>query len=317
MRAIVNAGPGRLEMQELPLPEPGAGQARVRTLACGICATDMEMIAGWARTGFPAVPGHEWAGLVDAVGPDVDAAAVGRRCVGENVLADGGEVGFEHPGGYGGLFLTEAVNLHFLPDAFPMHTAVLIEPLAVAVRGMERLGDFPAEGPVLVIGDGPIGLLMLMLLRRAGASRVILAGGREPRLAAARALGAAGIVDHHRQPLSECGKDFPVIVEASGSASALKEAFDLVAPRGKILILGDYRKAAADFPWNAVLHREITLTGSNASAGAWPRAMQLAVEGDLPLEKLVTHRIPASRFSEGMDLMRSRRGDVIKIVMEW
>ncbi len=72
MKAIVNTGPGRLEMRDLPTPSPAAGQVRIRTGAVGICATDLEMIGGWDRTGFPAIPGHEWSGTVDALGPGVD-----------------------------------------------------------------------------------------------------------------------------------------------------------------------------------------------------------------------------------------------------
>ena len=101
MKAIVNTGPGALELRELPDAAAGPGQVRIRTAACGICATDLEMIAGWERTGFPAIPGHEWSGMVDAVGAGRRRRLVGRPCVAENVLADGGEVGFEHPGGYG------------------------------------------------------------------------------------------------------------------------------------------------------------------------------------------------------------------------
>ena len=116
MKAIVNTAPNRLELLDWPLPHPGPGQVRIRTGACAICATDLNMIAGWERTGTPAIPGHEWAGTVDAVGEGADPALPGRRCVGDNILSDGGEVGFEHPGGYGEYFLTEANNLHFLPD---------------------------------------------------------------------------------------------------------------------------------------------------------------------------------------------------------
>lgn len=317
MRAIVNAGPGRLEMRELPLPQPGAGEVRIRTTACGICTTDLEMIAGWDRTGFPAIPGHEWAGVVDAPGPGADPSLVGRRCVAENVLSDGGEVGFERPGGYGEYLVTEAANLHLLPDSFPAHLAALIEPLAVAVRALDRLGPVGPGRPVLVCGDGPIGLLVLMLLRGAGAGPVVLAGGRGPRLAVARGLGAAQAVDYHAQPLAALGMRFDAILEASGSPDALQAAFDLVVRGGRILVLGDYGKARAAFPWNVLLHREITLTGSNASAGAWPRAVRWALDGSLPLAKLVTHRLPVERFSEGLDLVRSRRGDALKVVLEW
>ena len=93
MKAIVNTAPGRLEWREFPLPKPRAGEVRIRTGACGVCATDLAMIAGWERTGFPSIPGHEWSGTVDAAGRGVSKSLVGRRCVGENVLSRGGEPG--------------------------------------------------------------------------------------------------------------------------------------------------------------------------------------------------------------------------------
>ena len=96
MKAIVNTAAGQVQWKDWPTPQPGPGQVRIRTAACGICATDLEMIAGWARTTFPCIPGHEWSGVVDAVGEGVDAKWLGQSCVAENVLADGGEVGFEH-----------------------------------------------------------------------------------------------------------------------------------------------------------------------------------------------------------------------------
>lgn len=83
-----------------------------------------------------------------------------------------------------------------------------------------------------------------------------------------------------------------------------------------MLVLGDYGPARAGFRWNDLLHREIHLIGSNASAGAWDEAVRLAV-AEVPLAGLVTHRLPAERFQEGMDLLRSRRDDVVKVVLEW
>jgi 2-desacetyl-2-hydroxyethyl bacteriochlorophyllide A dehydrogenase len=317
MKAIVNTAINRLEMQDVPLPKPKAGEVRVKVLACGICATDIEMIAGWDRTGFPSIPGHEWAGQVDAVGEDVDLSLIGKKCVAENVLKDGGEVGFEHPGGYGQYLITEARNLQILPNDFPMTTAALIEPLAVAVRGMNRLDTLDSEKPVLIIGDGPIGLLVLMLMVRRGAKEITLAGGRPYRLDLATELGASRTVNYHGKNSLLPEKHFSTIVEASGSSAAMKTAFDVMTPGGKILVLGDYKTAKADFPWNQILHREITLIGSNASNGAWPEAAKLAVEGKIPLAKLMTQRISADDFAKGIELMQSRRGDVIKVVMEW
>jgi len=107
------------------------------------------------------------------------------------------------------------------------------------------------------------------------------------------------------------------VIEATGSKAAMSAALKLVAHEGKILILGDYGSLTADFPWNDLLHREIELIGSNASAGAWDEAVRLAVEEKLPLHRLVTHRLPAERFAEGMELVRSKRSDVVKVVLEW
>ncbi len=323
MRAIVNTGPGKLEWLEWPTPEPGPGQVRIRTGACGICATDLEMIAGWDRTGFPAIPGHEWSGTIDTVGEGVDAALVGKRCVAENVLSDGGEVGFEHPGGYAEHVLSEALNVQVLPDDFSFSTAALIEPLAVCVRGFRRL-RYQGESPVIILGDGPIGLIFAMLSIRAGVGDVTLVGGRSRRLALARSLGVARTIDYHALKgglaealRAECDREFPVVVEATGSDDAMGAAMALAAREGKVLVLGDYGKACAGFRWVDLLHRELELIGSNASAGAWPEAVALATSGCLPLGSLVTHTFPAERFEEGMAVVRNRQSEAIKMILEW
>ena len=322
MKAIVNTAPQKLEMLQVALPEPGGGQVRIRTGACGICATDLEMIAGWERTGYPATPGHEWAGTVDAVGAGVEQNLLGRRCVAENVWADGGEVGFEHPGGYGQYLLTEARHVQVLPDGFSFTAAALIEPLAVCVRAMRRLG--PCSGRVLIMGDGPIGLLSTALLAHSGVTDITLVGGREQRLSLARDFGARKTLNYH-----ECGSSlgaairdgagpgFTAVIEATGSAAAVNAAMDLVAREGRLLIIGDYRHHRADFTWNTILIRELTVLGSNASAGAWPNAVKLAVGGQIPLERLITHRLPVDRFQDGIAITQGKRGDVVKVILEW
>jgi 2-desacetyl-2-hydroxyethyl bacteriochlorophyllide A dehydrogenase len=323
MNAIVNTAPNRLEFQQLPLPQPGSGQVRIRTAACGICATDIQMIAGWERTSFPAIPGHEWSGTVDAVGEGVDRSLIGQHCVAENVFTSGGEVGFEYPGGYSQYFITEAANLYPLPDDFCLTTAALIEPLAVSLRGIKklRLDDMRRA---LVIGDGPIGLLMVMLLQRAGMQEIVVVGGRASRLAVAQESGASQVLNYHQIEgdfangiLRTVGEAFPLVVEASGSAAAVQASLELTVVCGQILVLGDYSHARADFAWNHLLHCELEIIGSNASAGAWPEAVELAVESELPLERLITHRLPVQRFAEGIELTRSRRADVVKVVLEW
>ncbi len=323
MKAIVNTGPGRLEMRDLPLPEPGPGQVRIKTAACSVCVTDLLMISGWQRTGFPAIPGHEWSGRVDAAGLGVAGGVVGQRCVAENVVRDGGEVGFEYPGGYAEYFLTEAANVLPLPEGMCAAEAALIEPLAVCLRGLRRHRLEDANSAV-IFGDGPIGLLFLMLLVRAGVRHIVLAGGRPDRLALAKRLGAHATVNYHAAGNTlttaveqALGGKCANILETSGSGRAFETAFAVAGRGAKVLVLGDYGEGRASFPWNTVLHHELELIGSNASAGAWPEAVQLAVQGHLPLAQLVSHRFPVSRFAEAMELVKGRAAGVVKVVMEW
>ena len=322
MKAIVLTQTGRLQMQEVPKPEPRAGQVRIRVAACGICATDLEMVAGDDRVTPPAILGHEWAGYVDAATSPGDVGLVGKPCVAENVLPSGGEVGFEHPGGYGEFLVTEAANVHVLPDDLPMPVAALVEPLAVCVRAMRRLEPSP-ERPALIFGDGPIGLLILALLKRAGAETVLLVGGRPGRLRVALALGADEIINYHATSdlagaiRGGAERTFAGVIEASGSPVAMEAALDVAAADARVLVLSDYGRETASFPWNRILHKELRLIGSNASAGAWPEAVEMAGDPEFPLARLVSARLPAERFEEAIDLVRRRRDDVVKVVLEW
>lgn len=323
MRAWVNTGPGKLEACERPIPQPGPGQVRIRTAACGVCATDLEMIAGWKRTGFPAIPGHEWAGTVDAIGPGGSAHLMGRPCVAENVWTDGGEVGFEHPGGYAPYFLTEERLVHPLPAGFPLTSAVLIEPLAVAVRGLNRLGS-PNREPVLVLGDGPIGLLLTLLIASEGRGAVTLVGGRDARLDLARAMGASATYNYHafsESPVADLRRTsltgYPTVMEATGNSQGMAWALEAASRGGRVLVLGDYGNGRADFAWNTLLHHELTLIGSNASAGGWERAVAAALAERDKLAKLITHRLPAARFPEALKLAGDRASGAVKVVVEW
>lgn len=312
----MNVAPGQLEMREIPVPQPGTGEVRIRVAACGICATDLQMIRGWERTGFPSIPGHEWAGIVDEVGPGVSDALLEAHAVGENVLSSGGEVGFEYPGGYAEYLVTEASKLQVLPDDYPLTTATLIEPLAVCVRGLRRLRR-DAQGPYLIFGDGPIGLIFLMLLVSQG-HEVVLVGKRESRLKLARELGAKQAVNFQETEMySVEGLRFPSIIEASGSAHALETSLELASVGARVLIVGDYGNAMARFEWNKILHSELELIGSNASAGAWPEAVRIAQEGIIPLERIITHVLPADKFAQGISMLEERSSNAVKIVLTW
>jgi len=322
MKAIVVTAPNMLEFKDLPTLVPKRGQVRIKTAACGICTTDLEMIGGWERTSFPGIPGHEWSGIVDAVGDGGDNAIIGLHCVAENVLRDGGEVGFEHPGGYAEYFITETDNLHFLPDDFSMTIAALIEPLAVVIRAMRRM-RIENKSSALIVGDGPIGLLMTMLLKRVGVGNITLIGGRENRLVLAKELGAEWTLNYHH--FGEHGMEsahevmnclFPNVIEASGSAVAVDVAIKLASKQGKVLIVGDYQQSKASFLWNHLLHNELELIGSNASAQAWPEAVQTAITIQKDLVKLISGEWSVVKFSDAVNAVKHDR-KIIKAILRW
>ena len=112
------------------------------------------------------------------------------------------------------------------------------------------------------------------------------------------------------------GAPFANVVEASGSPAGVRAGMAAAAPEGKILVIGDYGDGRADFLWNQFLHKELELIGSNASAGAWTRAVELAVAGAAPLAALLSRRLPATSGVEAVELVKRFR-DLIKVVLEW
>ena len=322
MRAIVNTGKGKLEIRELPMPEPEEGEVRIKTSACAICSTDFTMIDGCGRSHYPAILGHEWSGIVDKAGKDVSIGLQGVHCVGENIL-DRGEVGFEFPGGYGEFFITEADKLLVLPEAYSLLRAALIEPLAVSLRGMKRL-RVEQKDNAMIFGDGPIGLIMLMLLKREQVKNIAMAGGRPARLKLASELGADCTINYHEEKnLSNAfekkgfARKFSNIIEASGTGTALESAVQLAARNAHILMIGDYDRAKADIPLQKFLHLELELIASNAGIGFWKDAFLLAVEEELPLKKLISHVFPAEEFAEAMRTARDRTGGAVKVIITW
>lgn len=323
MRALVNTAPGKLEMEDVPMPVPGPGQVRIRTHACGVCATDLKMLAGWDRTGYPAIPGHEWSGVVDAVGAGVDPALMGGRCVGDNILPDGGEVGFEHPGGYAQYFTTLARNIYILPDGVSLTTAILTEPLAVVLRALRRVRMENLE-QALVFGDGPIGLLVLEVLRYFYDIKVYLVGGVPERMHAAVELGAEGVCAYQDADSNlaifvkgRFGSEYPLVVEASGSLTGVEAALALAGITGQVLLVGDYDDARAGFAWNFLLHRELQIVGSNTASGAWKQAVDLLAEERLPLGRLVTHQFPLEKYPTAIDVVTKHGQGVIKAALCW
>ena len=187
---------------------------------------------------------------------------------------------------------------------------------------MNRLGtDY--RSPVLVLGDGPMGILMAWLLVRLQ-SAVSLVGGRPGRLRVARETGIEEVEDFHTFSggqgegiLARFGHRFPTVVEASGSGDGMQAAMDVLEHGGRILLVSSPGVDRAHFLWTQILWNEIEIRASNASAGGWAAAVRFAANRDVPLERLVTHRFGVDSFEGAFSLLRDTLSPAIKVVLDW
>ncbi len=336
MRAIVIEAPHQVGFQTVPVPSIGKGEALIRTAYTGICATDFEIVEGRIlRVQYPHIPGHEWSGTVAAVGSADDAALVGQRVVGENFITCGSclacrqgkwnecpqsrEVGFQLPGGYGEYFVTRASHLRVLPATVSFHAACLLEPTAVSVYAAERTGFRLGDG-VVIVGDGPVGLILVQLALMKGASSVIVVGGREGRLALAKTLGAVATINYHREhdlvsAVRRLQAQTDVAIEASGSPRAFEAAFAILAPSGRLGVVGAYGGQTVTLDPSVIIHRNLTIVGSNASPGSWDAALALVASGRVQLEPLISGTYSLEEWEPALEAARSHRDDVIKVVL--
>ena len=276
-------------------PDPAADQALIRLSLAGICATDLELLNGYA--GFSGIPGHEFVGRVEAVGDQSHRHWLGRRVVGSiNIGCNRCEIcrlhGPEHcperkvlgirgwPGAFADFLALPVRNLHAVPDQIPDEAAVFTEPLAAALRVLEQLRG-RAVSAVAVAGPGRLGLLIAKVLAVAG-FEVLVLGRSASSLELPRhwRLRSALIQD---QP----GNGFDCVVDATGHADGFAQALRLVKPRGCLLLKSSFA-ANAPVDFSKVVVGEITIAGSRC--GPFPEALALLMQGDVPVETMIDGR---------------------------
>jgi L-iditol 2-dehydrogenase len=317
MRAVVLYGKEDARLERVPLPEPGPGEVRVRIGAALTCGTDLKVF----RRGYhakmivpPAIFGHELAGVIDAVGPGVEAWAPGDRVVAANSAPCGGcfycGIGREElcedllflNGAYAeAVVVPERIvrtNLLRVPDGLPLEAAALAEPLACAVHGAEETGIRQGE-TVAILGAGPLGLLLARCAVLAGA-RVLVVGRRAERLGIARRLGAAETlnVEAGGEPAAWVrertgGRGADRVIEAVGRTEAWELAIALVRKGGTANLFGGC-PAGTSIPLDTGrLHYDaLTLLGSfHHTPRAVREALRLLAEGRVRGELLVQERI--------------------------
>ncbi len=327
--------------QRAPEPSMGPNDVLIGIRKTSICGTDVH-IYGWDAWAQRTVPvpmtiGHEYMGVVEAIGTEVRGIAVGDRVSGEGHLTCGHcrncragrrhlcrntvGVGVNVPGAFVERFVLPASNVFRLPDAIPDRFGAILDPFGNAVHTALSF-DLVGED-VLVTGAGPIGCMAAAVARFVGARHVVVTDVNPYRLALARSLGATAAVDPSapgfdlRDVMADLGmtEGFDVAFEMSGAAAALRQLLDAMNYGGKIALLG-VPSADVAIDWNRVIFKGLVLKGiyGREMFETWYKMAGL-LETGLDLSPIITHELPVSRFQEGFDLMRS--GASGKVVLDW
>lgn len=276
MKAVMVTGPGKVEVLEVPDPEAGPGEVLVKVKACGICGADPHavreggVIPGASRTAL----GHEPAGEVVFVGAGVTGVAVGDHVVVDPMGVPGGIMGGGAPqGALSELIAVGSGNVKVIPDHIPWHVAALNEPMAVALRGVNRTHPKPGD-KVVIFGAGPIGLGALLGYKRAGAGHIVVVDLQQNRLDKALRIGADAVVNSAEEDLvarlielhGEARDGFgrggrpgtDIYLDAAG-ASVVIETVLRVAKLGATLGVVGVQKKPIEVDFQDILSTELTI----------------------------------------------------------
>lgn len=343
MQAAIFEGPGNLVLKD-DHPKPKITrpeQALIRVTGVGICGTDLHILqvppAHPARKGI--VEGHEFTGVIEALGDDVQGFEVGEavlidphpgcgvcaecrrgrpdRCI--PLYATSGEpghpdtVGIFSDGAMAEYTLVPRQSLYKVDQSVPSHIAALAEPFACVINASDKLKVQPGEY-VVILGAGPIGLLFTALLRANGASKLIVSEPSEYRRKAAKDVGA-DIVVHPDELQATMEKEMPegadVAVEAVGPL--LPQVIKLVRSGGRVLQFGHDETVNPEVPVGELLKKEITIYGAFIGRYSFEKAARIMESGKLPLERIVSHQLPLSKVHEAIEMLRA--GKALKVVL--
>jgi threonine dehydrogenase-like Zn-dependent dehydrogenase len=333
MLAAVLRDYNELALEEVPIPEPGPGEALVKVRACGFCATDFKAIKGVRRNvRFPLIPGHEPAGVVAAVGQGVrnvregDAVIVqpggycglcricrmGMTHYCEHAYTTGGDGPEDvRPGSFAEYMVTGANTLFAKPGGLSFDAACQTEPVSGAWKGLIQMSQLGVGDDVVVIGTGGIGAYCLMVAKAAGAGALIAVDVSDYALETARRLGATHTVNpttcDAKQAVSEIlplGPD--LVVEAAGPIQAVRLMLSLLRRGTRWNLFGITTHEALELDGGLMHFLEARM---DASFGTTPLAMEKAIRlmerGLVDPEQVITHRFPLGEIHQAVETMAS------------
>ncbi len=331
MQAVIIEAPHKLSIRDVAVPEIGPNEVLVAVEACGLCGTDQHIYEGTFLSPYPLIPGHEFSGVVEEVGEGVSSVRVGARVTVDPSLFCGdcyfcksqrgnhcqnwNGIGVTRDGGFAEYVAVPARNVYPISNDVTFEEAAFVEPLSCVIYAMQRVRVWPGD-EVLIFGSGPMGLLLLQVLKHSGASQVTVVDLREKRLEMARSLGADVTVvagpdqDEALREIAPLG--FALVVDATGVPQVVERSFQYLKPSGQMLVFGvtpsEARISISPFD---IYKNDWTIVGSFALCYTFYPAIALLENGVVNVKPLLSHSLPLSQFTEALEMARS--GEAMKI----
>jgi L-iditol 2-dehydrogenase len=345
MLAAVYRGVNDVRLETVPVPQIGAGELLVRVHTCGVCGTDLKKIASGSHSA-PRIFGHETSGVVAAVGAGVKKFKTGDRVVvfhhipcrqcyycRHKTFAQcptykkvGCTAGFEPSGGGFAEYvrvmdwIVEQGTVR-IPSGVSFEQACFVEPVNTCMKGIEALCLQPGE-TVLAIGQGPIGIVLSVLARRAGAT-VITSDLYPERLRIAKSLGFEHTIDASQGDVVRAirerteGRGADAVILAVGSNALIRPAMDAARPGGRVLLFAQTQRGEVVVDPAAICVDEKMLIGSySASVDLQEESVRFVMNREMDLEQLISHRFPLQESARALELAAHPQPASMKIVIQ-
>ncbi len=336
MKAAVYHGPGGLRVEEVPVRELKDNEVKIRVKYCGICGTDIHIFhgdGGCCDVTPPLVPGHEFSGVVAEVGSKVKTVKVGDRVTGDpndmcgecyfckngmqHFCKNNIGIGTTVDGGFAEYVIMREKQVYKVSDDLSFIEAAMTEPISCCLHGID-LCNIKAGDTVLVIGGGPIGMIMMQLAKNAGASKVIMSEPVEEKREQALKLGATKTIDPLHEDveavLAEYCENVNVVIECVGNVHAQADAVRFAGKGATIMYFG-LAAPEESFPIKPddIFKKELHITSSYINPYSFERAIQILESGTVELESLITNVVPLDDIADVFTKPEYRRTGKVMI----
>ncbi len=341
MKALVLKEYNRFAFEDVPVPHVGAEDVLIRVKACGICGSDVHGMDGsTGRRIPPVIMGHEAAGVIAEVGPNVRDFSQGDRvtfdstiycgkchfcrrglinlCDNRRVLGVSCEE-YRQEGAFAEYVSVPERILYRLPETLSFDRAAMVEALSIAFHAVHRT-PVSLNDTALVVGTGIIGLLVIQSLRLSGCGRIIAVDLDQERLNLARRLGADDTLQSDSVDVVEkvsdrtAGRGADIAFEVVGIASTLGLAVECVRKGGALTMVGNL-SPRAELPLQTTVTRELSLRGSCASCGEYPACLEMISRGAVDVDPLISAVVPLAEGAAWLERLYRKEGDLLKVIL--